>query len=174
MTDSSDPVLKFVETAIPAGVRRIYEVVAHLEFPIADSAAYMEAVESATQRESPELGRFLKTAFSPTAFPLLSAQGALEKLNEALPEPIRIVPSAAQRPRAPIAPWGPRGIYPPGGEILPPWYEWEVCVRQCMQRLESCIKAAGDDVDRVLECLDDYNKCLDRCGPGWWSHGANC
>jgi hypothetical protein len=110
--------MDFIEGSLSDEARELYALAAKINYPVEDALAFRKAVDTATNGGSGKQGDLLKKAFSASAFPIMSAQGALEKLDAALPAELRIVPTAHRGLPHPTVPPAvalpPEALLPPG------------------------------------------------------------
>jgi hypothetical protein len=109
--------MDFIERSLSDEAREVYALAAKIEYPIEDALTFRKAVDATTNRGSANSGDLLKKALPASAFPIMSAQGALEKLDAALPAGLRIVPTAHRGLPHPTLP--PAAALPPEA-LLPP------------------------------------------------------
>jgi hypothetical protein len=91
-TKPSDAVSQFLYSLLPASTRHTYELVASLTVPINDRDALARQLESKREAEKWDAARGaaaeeVLATFTAQDFPLVSTQGALEKINEHIAVP---------------------------------------------------------------------------------------
>jgi hypothetical protein len=116
-SETRDVVMDFIEGSLSDEGRELYALAAKIDYPIDDARTFRKAVDAATKGGSGKPGDLLKKALPASAFPIMSVQGALEKLDAALPAELRIVPTAHRGLPHPTVP--PAASLPPGA-LLPP------------------------------------------------------
>ena len=116
-SETRDVVVDFIEGSLSDEGRELYALAAKIDYPIDDARTFRKAVDAATKGGSGKPGDLLKKALPASAFPIMSVQGALEKLDAALPAELRIVPTAHRGLPHPTIP--PAASLPPEA-LLPP------------------------------------------------------
>jgi len=99
-TKPSEAVSRFLYSLLPSATRQVYELVASLTLPINDRDALAHQLESKRAAEKWDITRHnaaddLLATFTAQDFPLVSTQGALEKINAHIAVP-------RLRPRFPL------------------------------------------------------------------------
>jgi hypothetical protein len=141
--ETRDVVMDFIEGSLSDEGRELYALAAKIDYPIEDALSFRKAVDAASNGGSDQPGDLLKKALPASAFPIMSVQGALEKLDAALPAQLRIVPTAHRGlPHATVPPAAslpPEALLPPGASrAVDAWAHAAACAEAAAAYKRRC------------------------------------